>query len=52
MVNQQDIARELGLSQTAVSLALRNHPSIPETTVRSVRATARRLGYRPDPLPP
>lgn len=50
MVNQQDIARELGLSQTAVSLALRNHPSIPEATVRTVRATARRLGYRPDPL--
>jgi LacI family transcriptional regulator len=50
MVNQQDIARELGLSQTAVSLALRNHPSIPAATVRTVRAAARRLGYRPNPL--
>lgn len=50
MVNQQDIARELGLSQTAVSLALRNHPSIPAATVRTVRSAARRLGYRPNPL--
>jgi LacI family transcriptional regulator len=50
MVTQQDVARETGLSQTAVSLALRNRPDIPAATIRRVRAAARRLGYRPDPL--
>ncbi|MCD8482860.1 MAG: LacI family DNA-binding transcriptional regulator [Verrucomicrobia bacterium] len=32
-----------------VSLAMRNHPSIPESTRKKVQATADRLGYRPDP---
>lgn len=50
MVTQQDVARETGLSQTAVSLALRNSPDIPAATIRRVRAAAKRLGYRPDPL--
>jgi LacI family transcriptional regulator len=50
MVTQQDVAREIGLSQTAVSLALRNSPDIPAATIRRVRAAAKRLGYRPDPL--
>lgn len=50
MVNQQDIARSVGLSQTTVSLALRGHPMIPSQTARQVRAAAKRLGYRPDPL--
>ncbi|HLP24844.1 MAG TPA: LacI family DNA-binding transcriptional regulator, partial [Acidobacteriota bacterium] len=50
MVTQQDIARETGLSQTAVSLALRNSPDVSPATVKRVRAAAKRLGYRPDPL--
>ena len=50
MVNQQDIARSVGLSQTTVSMALRKHPGIPGKTAQQVRAAARRLGYRPDPL--
>lgn len=50
MVTQKDLARETGLSQTAVSLALRNSPVIPPETVRRVREAAKRLGYRPDPL--
>jgi LacI family transcriptional regulator len=50
MVTQEDIARETGLSQTAVSLALRNRPEVSPATVKRVRAAARRLGYRPDPL--
>ena len=47
---QKDIAQSLGLSQTAVSLALRNSPGISSTTVARVRAAVRRLGYRPDPM--
>lgn len=50
MVTQHDIARALGVSQTTVSLALRGHPTIPAATAQQVRTTARRLGYRPDPL--
>lgn len=50
MVTQQDLARETGLSQTAVSLALRNSPEIAPATIRLVRTAAKRLGYRPDPL--
>lgn len=47
---QKDIAQSLGLSQTAVSLALRNSPAIPAATVARVKAEVRRLGYRPDPM--
>jgi LacI family transcriptional regulator len=50
MVTQQDVARETGLSQTAVSLALRNSPDVSVATIRRVRAAAKKLGYRPDPL--
>lgn len=50
MVTQQDLARDTGLSQTAVSLALRNSPEVAPGTIRLVRAAAKRLGYRPDPL--
>ncbi len=50
MVTQREIARAAGLSQTAVSLALRNGTGIAPATVEKVRAVAERLGYRPDPL--
>lgn len=42
----QDIADELQLSQSTVSLALRNHPSIPETTRKRIANAATRLGYQ------
>lgn len=50
MVTQKDVARETGLSQTAVSLALRNSPEVSRATIRRVRAAAKRIGYQPDPL--
>lgn len=50
MVNQKDLARETGLSQTAVSMALRNSSDVSKATIRLVKAAAKRLGYRPDPL--
>lgn len=50
MVTQREIARAAGLSQTAVSLALRNGSGVSRATVERVRVVAQRLGYRPDPL--
>lgn len=46
---QQDIADELGIDKSSVSLALRDHPSISKETRERVKAAAERLGYRPDP---
>ncbi len=46
---QKDVARALGLDKSTVSLALRNHPSIPIATRERVKAKATELGYRPDP---
>lgn len=47
----RDVARAAGgVHPSTVSLALRNHPGISEATRKRVRAAARKLGYRPDPL--
>ncbi len=47
----RDVARLAGgVHPSTVSLALRNHPGISEATRKRVRAAARKLGYRPDPL--
>lgn len=45
-----DIARHLGLDQSTVSLALRNHARISEATREKVRRAAAELGYHPDPM--
>jgi LacI family transcriptional regulator len=44
---QKQIAQSLGLTQGAVSLALKRDQRIPEATRRRVLAKARELGYRP-----
>lgn len=49
-VTMRDLGRELGLSAYSISLALRNSPEISSATRKRVRETARRLGYRRDPL--
>jgi len=49
-VTLSDIARETGYSRAAVSLALRDHPSIPQSTCERIKAAAKRLNYRPNPL--
>ncbi len=49
-VTQRTLAAKLGISANAVSLALRNHPSISEATRARVRAMADEMGYRPNPL--
>ncbi len=46
----RQIAELAGVSPTAVSLALRNHPSISEATREKIRGIAERIGYRPDPM--
>jgi len=49
MPNQRDIAKALGVSQVAVSLALRGDLSISADLRKRARLTAKRLGYRPNP---
>jgi LacI family transcriptional regulator len=48
-VTQSDIARLAGVHRTTVSLALRNHPSIPLPTRQRIQTLAHHLSYRPDP---
>lgn len=45
----KDIARQTRLSIAAVSLALRNHPSISAATTERVKKVAAELKYAPDP---
>lgn len=45
-----DIAARAGVHVTTVSLALRDHPSIPPTTRARIRGVAKELGYQRDPL--
>lgn len=46
----QDVARQVGVHRTTVSLALRDHPRIPLETRERVKAAAARLGYQINPL--
>ena len=46
----QDVAQAAGYSRAAVSMALRDDPTIPEETRRHIAAAARRIGYRANPL--
>jgi LacI family transcriptional regulator len=48
-VTLADIAREAGVDVTTVSLALRNHPRLRESTRRRLQRLAKLRGYRPDP---
>ncbi len=43
------VARQAGVHTTTVSLALRNHPSLPDSTRRRLQALAEKMGYQPDP---
>lgn len=49
-VRLQDIADRAGVSRATVSLALRNHASIPPVTRTRIHKLADELGYRPNPL--
>jgi LacI family transcriptional regulator len=47
--SHRTIAQEAGVSAVTVSLALRNHPRIPETTRQKIRRIADAQGYKSDP---
>jgi LacI family transcriptional regulator len=46
----KDVARESGYHITTISLALRDHASIPEATRQRIRDAAGRLGYERNPV--
>ncbi len=46
----KDVAAATGFAPATVSLALRNHHSLPLATRAKIVSAARRLGYRPNPL--
>ena len=48
-VTFRQIAKATGLAVATVSYALRNDPKIPAETIARVRATADKMGYRPNP---
>ncbi|MGJ8650367.1 MAG: LacI family DNA-binding transcriptional regulator [Opitutaceae bacterium] len=48
--NMQQIADAAGVSKSAVSLALRNDPRIPESTRKRIQAVADEMGYRRNPV--
>lgn len=48
-ITLRDIAERAGISRPAVSLALKNHPSISKPTIARVRKIADELGFTPDP---
>jgi LacI family transcriptional regulator len=49
-VTLSDIAAKAGVHVTTVSLALRNHPRLPEATRQRIQALAKKMGYAPDPF--
>jgi LacI family transcriptional regulator len=48
-VTMADVAAKAGVHVTTVSLALRNHPSLPLRTRERLQRLALKMGYRPDP---
>jgi len=48
--NMQQIGQAAGVSKSAVSLAMRNDPRIPESTRLRIQTIAREMGYRRNPV--
>ena len=48
-IRLKDIAEKAGLSVAAVSMALKDHRSLPASTIKKVKALAKKMGYAPDP---
>ncbi len=48
-VVMKDVAARAGVHQTTVSLALRGHPSISQSTRERIQKLAVEMGYQPDP---
>jgi len=49
-VTQADVAKRAGVHVTTVSMALRNHRSLPVATRQRIQALAEQMGYKPDPV--
>lgn len=49
-VSIRDIANQLGVHHTTVSLALRDSPLLKRATKEKIQTLAQELGYRPDPM--
>ena len=49
-VTLADVAKRADVHVTTVSLAMRNHPRLPEETRKRIQALAEEMGYRPDPM--
>lgn len=50
LVTLRDIAKQLGVSHTTVSLALKGSPRVSEELRRKIQQFAQEVNYRPDPL--
>ena len=46
----KDIARELGISPSTVSRALKDHPDISQATRDAVNELAKKWNYKPNPI--
>jgi DNA-binding LacI/PurR family transcriptional regulator len=49
-VTIKDIARELGISPSTVSKALKGHPEISPLTKKAVQELVKKWHYKPDPI--
>jgi LacI family transcriptional regulator len=49
-VTIKDIAKELGISPSTVSKALKGHPDISLSTKKAVRELVEKWNYKPDPI--
>jgi DNA-binding LacI/PurR family transcriptional regulator len=49
-ITLRDVAQKVGVSHVAISLALRNDPSISLKRRVEIKQAAEQMGYRPDPL--
>jgi DNA-binding LacI/PurR family transcriptional regulator len=49
-VTIKDIARELGISPSTVSKALKGHPDISSATKKAVKELVEKWNYKPDPI--
>ncbi len=47
----RDIGLKTGFHYSTVSLALRDHPRIPDSTKQIICEAAKGLGYQPDAMP-
>jgi LacI family transcriptional regulator len=49
-VTLKDIAERYGVTKMTISMALRNHPRIPEKRRKEIKQLAEAMGYTPDPF--